>query len=140
MNRISSDTDYPHPAYAWYVVVVLFIAYTLAYIDRQCINLLVEPIKHDLHITDTQISLLQGFAFVFFYTLFGIPLGRLADRKNRRVVISIGIFLWSIMTGVCGLARHFWYLFTARVGVGVGEACLSPAAPGPKPSSSSAAS
>ena len=125
---IDSDPDYPNPAYAWYVVVILFIAYTLAYIDRQCINLLVEPIKHDLQISDTQISLLQGFAFVFFYTIFGIPLGRLADRKNRRIVISIGIFFWSIMTAACGLARHFWYLFMARVGVGIGEACLSPAA------------
>lgn len=128
MNSISSDTDYPSPTYAWYVVVVLFVAYTLAYIDRQCINLLVEPIKHDLQISDTQISLLQGFAFVFFYTIFGIPLGRLADRRNRRIVISIGIFFWSIMTAVCGVARHFWYLFMARVGVGIGEACLSPAA------------
>ena len=128
MNDISSDTDYPSPSYAWYVVVVLFVAYTLAYIDRQCINLLVEPIKHDLQISDTQVSLLQGFAFVFFYTIFGIPLGRLADRKNRRIVISIGIFFWSIMTAACGLVRHFWYLFMARVGVGIGEACLSPAA------------
>ena len=128
MNSISSDTDYPSPTYAWYVVVILFIAYTLAYIDRQCINLLVEPIKHDLQISDTQVSLLQGFAFVFFYTIFGIPLGRLADRRNRRIVISIGIFFWSIMTAACGVVRHFGYLFMARVGVGIGEACLSPAA------------
>lgn len=124
----NDEKGYPDPVYAWYVVVILFIAYTLAYIDRQCINLLVEPIKHDLQISDTQISLLQGFAFVFFYTLFGIPLGRLADRKNRRIVIAIGIFFWSIMTAFCGLVRHFWYLFMARVGVGIGEACLSPAA------------
>jgi len=122
------ESDYPNPVYAWYVVVILFLAYTLAYIDRQCINLLVEPIKNDLQISDTQISILQGFAFVFFYTIFGIPLGRLADRKNRRIVISIGIFFWSIMTVVCGFARSFLYLFMARVGVGIGEACLSPAA------------
>lgn len=124
----NNENGYPDPVYAWYIVVILFIAYTLAYIDRQCINLLVEPIKQDLQISDTQISLLQGFAFVFFYTIFGIPLGRLADRRNRRIVISIGIFFWSIMTAACGLARHFWYLFMARVGVGIGEACLSPAA------------
>lgn len=122
------EPGYPDPGYAWYVVVILFVAYTIAYIDRQCINLLVEPIKQDLRISDTEISLLQGFAFVFFYVVFGIPLGRLADRKNRRLVISIGVFFWSLMTAVCGLARSFWYLFLARVGVGVGEACLSPAA------------
>lgn len=124
----TAEREYPDPAYAWYVVVILFLAYTFAYIDRQCINLLVEPIKDDLQISDTQVSLLQGFAFVFFYTIFGIPLGRLADRRNRRIIISIGVFFWSIMTAVCGFARSFMYLFMARVGVGIGEACLSPAA------------
>ena len=129
MNSVNhSESGYPDPAYAWYVVVVLFLAYTNAYIDRQCINLLVEPIKHDLQLNDTEISLLQGFAFVFFYTVFGIPLGRLADRRNRRVVVAIGVFFWSMMTALCGLTRSFWSLFTARVGVGIGEACLSPAA------------
>jgi len=128
MNTAQSEPGYPNPAYAWYVVVILFLAYTLAYIDRQVIALLVEPIKRDLQINDTQISLLQGFAFVIFYTITGIPLGRLADRKNRRLIIAAGIFLWSIMTAVCGLARNFWSLFAARVGVGIGEACLSPAA------------
>ena len=120
--------DYPNPAYSWYVVVILFLAYTVAYIDRQIMALLIEPIKRDLGINDTQISLLHGFAFVIFYTIAGIPLGRLADRRNRRFIISAGIFLWSIMTAVCGLARNFWSLFLARIGVGVGEACLSPAA------------
>ncbi|MBF8270217.1 MAG: lgoT, partial [Gammaproteobacteria bacterium] len=128
MNTANPDSDYPNPAYAWYVVVILFLAYTLAYIDRQIIALLVEPIKHDLQISDTEISLLQGFAFVIFYTITGIPLGRLADRKNRRLIISAGIFLWSIMTAVCGLARNFSNLFLARIGVGIGEACLTPAA------------
>lgn len=123
-----ADADYPKPVYAWYVVVILFLAYTVAYIDRQIMALLIEPIKRDLGISDTQISLLHGFAFVIFYTITGIPLGRLADRRNRRVIISAGIFAWSIMTAVCGLAKNFWSLFLARVGVGVGEACLSPAA------------
>jgi MFS family permease len=129
MNASNKAGDgYPSPVYAWYVVVVLFLAYTVAYIDRQIMALLIEPIKRDLGISDTQISLLHGFAFVLFYTVTGIPLGRLADRKTRRTLIAAGIFAWSIMTAICGLAKNFWSLFLARVGVGVGEACLSPAA------------
>lgn len=118
---------YPKPAYAWYVVVILFIAFTVSYIDRQVISLLVDPIKADLGISDTQIGLLQGFAFTVFYTFAGIPLGRLADKKNRKVIISVGMLLWSIMTAMCGLAKTFGHLFIARIGVGVGEASLSPA-------------
>ena len=124
----SAETPYPNPKYAWYVVVVLFLAYTSSFIDRIIMSLLVEPIKRDLVLTDTQFSLLHGFAFAIFYTLMGLPLGRLADRANRRRIISIGIFLWSLLTAVCGLAKTFTHLFIARIGVGVGEATLSPAA------------
>lgn len=127
MHTDPNDT-YPKPAYAWYVVVILFLAFTVAYIDRQVISLLVDPIKADLGISDTQIGLLQGFAFTVFYTFAGIPLGRLADKKNRKYIIMVGMFLWSIMTAMCGLAKTFSHLFIARVGVGIGEASLSPAA------------
>lgn len=127
MHTDPNDT-YPEPAYAWYVVVILFLAFTVAYIDRQVISLLVDPIKADLGISDTQIGLLQGFAFTVFYTFAGIPLGRLADKKNRKYIIMVGMFLWSIMTAMCGLAKTFSHLFIARVGVGIGEASLSPAA------------
>ena len=104
------------------------VAYTLSFIDRYVIALLIQPIKQDLALTDTQIGLLSGLAFAIFYTTLGIPIGRLADRFDRRRIISIGIFAWSLMTAACGLARGFWQLFAARVGVGVGEAALSPAA------------
>ena len=124
----NNEPDYPDPVYAWYVLLILFLAYTVAYIDRQIMALLIEPIKRDLHISDTQVSLLIGFAFVIFYTFAGIPIGRLADKKNRRVIIATGIFFWSLLTAVCGLARNFWQLFLARIGVGIGESCLSPAA------------
>lgn len=127
MHSDPNDT-YPKPIYSWYVVVILFLAFTVAYIDRQIISLLVDPIKADLGISDTQIGLLQGFAFTVFYTFAGIPLGRLADKKNRKYIIMVGMFLWSIMTAMCGLAKTFTHLFLARVGVGVGEASLSPAA------------
>ena len=128
MNNDDNQVPYPSTNYAWYVVGVLFLAYTVSFIDRQIMSLLIEPIKRDLQITDTQISYLIGLAFAIFYTFMSVPLGRLADRKNRRVIISIGIFIWSIMTAVCGLAKTFWTLFAARIGVGVGEASLSPSA------------
>ncbi len=89
---------------------------------------MVGPIKSDLGLNDTQFSLLQGIAFALFYCTFGIPIARLADRSNRRNIISAGIALWSLMTALCGLARNFGQLFMARVGVGVGEAALAPAA------------
>lgn len=122
------EAPYPSAKYAWYVVVVLFIAYTSSFVDRIIMSLLVEPIKRDLLLSDTQFSLLHGFAFAIFYTLMGLPLGWLADRSNRRRLISIGILLWSIMTAMCGLTKTFTTLFIARIGVGIGEAALSPSA------------
>lgn len=124
----SGDGEWPNPVYAWYVVGVLMLAYTNSFIDRQILNLLIEPIRNDLNISDTQVSLLAGFAFSIFYTLMGVPIARLADQKNRTVIIAVGVAVWSAMTAVCGTARNFWQLFLARVGVGVGEATLSPAA------------
>lgn len=118
----------PSPAYAWYVVGVLLLAYTLSFIDRMILSLLVGPIRADLGISDTQMSLLMGFAFAVFYSLLGVPLGWLADRGSRKSLIVAGVAAWSVMTAVCGLARGYLGLFLARVGVGVGEATLSPAA------------
>lgn len=123
-----SSESYPRPAYAWYVVGVLTLAYVFSFIDRQILNLLVGPIRRDLDISDTQMSLLMGLSFAVFYTLFGIPLGRLADSRSRRAIIGVSMVLWSVMTAGCGLARHYWHLFVCRVGVGIGEAGLSPAA------------
>ena len=117
-----------NPLYAWFVVLVLTIAYTCSFIDRQILTLLIEPIRRDLHITDTQVSLLGGLAFSILYTTLGIPIARLADQTHRRNLMAAGLAFWSIMTATCGLARSFWGLFAARIGVGVGEAALSPAA------------
>lgn len=119
---------WPPSGIAWYAVVILVIAFIFSFVDRIIIAMLVEPLKHDLGLTDTQLGLLQGLAFAVFYAAVGLPIGRWADRYSRRAIIGWGIFLWSIMTAVCGLARSFWELFLARVGVGVGEAALSPAA------------
>ncbi|MBM4196984.1 MAG: MFS transporter [Gammaproteobacteria bacterium] len=112
----------------WYLVAVLTVAYVLSFIDRSILTLLVGPIKADLGVTDTQVSLLHGLAFAVFYTLLGIPIATLADRRNRRNIIAIGVAFWSLATAICGLARNFWELLAARIGVGVGEAALSPAA------------
>jgi MFS family permease len=119
---------YPSENHAWYLVFTLLLLYIFSFIDRQIISLLVEPIKRDLQVSDTQIGLLQGLAFAIFYTLFGIPIGRLADRMNRKAIIAAGVVMWSLMATLCGLARSYTQLFLARIGVGVGEAALSPAA------------
>ena len=104
------------------------LAYVSSFVDRQILALLVEPIKHDLAISDTQLSLLMGLSFAAFYSVLGFPIGRLADRRSRRGIIGWGIAIWSIMTVLCGLARNYGQLFVARMGVGVGEAALSPPA------------
>jgi MFS family permease len=116
------------PARAWGSLAVLMAAYTVSFVDRTILSLLIPPIQQDLGLSDTRVSLLAGFAFALFYTVMGIPLGRIADRWHRRNLIAIGITVWCLMTAACGLARNFWQLFAARVGVGVGEAALSPAA------------
>ena len=118
----------PDSAYAWYVVFILLLAYTLSYVDRQILSLMVGPIRRDLHLSDTQLSLLHGFAFALFYTFLGIPLGWWADRRTRKSLIGVGLGVWGIATAACGFTATFWQLFTTRVFVGVGEAALSPAA------------
>lgn len=114
--------------YAWYTVFLCMVAYIFSFIDRQVIALLIEPIREDLQISDTQFSLIHGLAFAIFYAIMGIPIARLADSKSRPMIIAIGIFAWSIATAICGASKNFWQLFAARMGVGVGEAALSPAA------------
>jgi MFS family permease len=113
---------------AWTTVAALFLAYIFSFIDRMIIGLLVEPIKADLGLSDTEISLLQGLAFAIFFTLAGLPIGRLIDRAHRMRTVAAGITVWSLMTAASGLATSFWQFFVARMGVGVGEAVLSPAA------------
>ena len=110
------------------MVGVLVLAQASSFVDRMILGLLVGPIRQTFQISDTQFSLLAGFAFTVFYALMGIPLARIADRGSRRALIGIGIAVWSVMTALCGTARSFWGLFAARVGVGVGEATLGPAA------------
>lgn len=118
--------EWPSEAYGWYVVFVLCVCGMVAFIDRQIINLLVEDIKADLALSDTQISLLQGLAFALFYAIAAVPLGRLADTGSRRRIIAVGIVIWTAAAAACGLARNFLQLFLARMMVGIGEATLTP--------------
>ncbi|MEN0106496.1 MAG: MFS transporter [Pseudomonas sp.] len=124
----NNNNGYPSNLRAWATVTILLLAYVLSFVDRQIINLLVDPIRRDLVLNDTQMSLLMGFAFALFYTVCGIPLGRVADSKNRRGLIAVGILFWSAATAACGLARVYWHFLLGRIGVAVGEASLSPAA------------
>ncbi|MDP3867538.1 MFS transporter [Phenylobacterium sp.] len=125
---LAAAPAWPHPSRAWITVFVLMVAYATAFVDRQILTLLVEPVRRDLAITDTQFSLLSGLAFTLFYTLMGIPLAWMADRGSRRNLIMLSVAVWSAMTAACGMANSFLTLFLARVGVGIGEAGLSPAA------------
>lgn len=110
------------PAYRAYVLFILVVVYTFNFIDRQIVGILAVPIKAELALSDTQLSLMGGLAFALFYTLLGIPIAWLADRKNRVWIMTIALAVWSAMTAACGLAQNFWQLFLARLGVGVGEA------------------
>lgn len=125
---MTDDPSVQSERYGWYVVFVLILAYTVSYIDRTILTLMVDPIRESLQISDVEISLLHGLAFAVFYTLLGLPIGRLVDRYNRTQIITAGIIVWSAFTALCGLSRNFSHMFLARVGVGAGEAALSPGA------------
>ncbi len=111
----------------WASVGILLLLNILAHVDRTIITLMVDPMKKSLQISDLQFSLLQGLAFTMFYVSASLPMGWLADRYSRHWVIYLGVTGWSLSTALCGLAGNFWQLFTARLGVGCGEATLSPA-------------
>ncbi|MGA1370521.1 MAG: spinster family MFS transporter [Pseudomonadales bacterium] len=111
-----------------YALGVLIVVYTFNFIDRQILSILMEPIKADLGLSDTQLGLLSGFAFAAFYATLGIPIASYADRGNRRNLIAAALAIWSAMTALSGLVSNFWQLLLARIGVGVGEAGCSPPA------------
>ena len=110
------------PFYRAYVLFILVVVYTFNFIDRQIVGILAVPIKADLSLTDTQLSLMGGLAFALFYTFLGIPIAMLADRRSRVWIMTIALTIWSAMTAVSGFANNFLQLFLARLGVGVGEA------------------
>ncbi len=124
---IVDDAARPSLLYSWLVVAFLMLLYTSSFIDRQILALLVKPIRADFHIDDFQYGLLTGLAFVGTYSIAGLPIGILVDRWSRKGVILIGVTAWSLMTAACGITNSFSSLFMTRIGVGIGEATLSPA-------------
>jgi MFS family permease len=118
----------PSAGYRRAVAITLAVVYALNQLDRQIINILLEPIKHEFTLTDAQAGVLSGLAFALFYCVLGIPLARIADRGNRVRLISIAVAIWSAMTALCGMVSNFAQLLLARVGVGIGEAGCTPPA------------
>lgn len=114
------------PLKAWLILALLTLASIVSFVDRQVVAIVVEPMKLDLGVSDTEIGWLYG-VFAVFYALAAWPIAYLADMKSRKHIIAAGIFFWSVMTIACGLSRQFWQVLLARVGVGVGEASLGPA-------------
>ena len=114
--------------YRRYAMTVLLIIYILNFVDRQVINILAEPIKNELGLMDWQLGMLTGLAFAVLYTVLGLPIARLAERRHRPAIIATSLAVWSVFTALCGLAQNFFQLVLARIGVGVGEAGCTPAA------------
>lgn len=122
-----SSFDSVSRGYRIYVLALLTLVFIINFIDRQLLSVLIEPIKRDLQLTDTQLGLLSGLAFALFYVTAGVPIARLADLKSRRNVIAVCMIAWSSMTALCGAAANFGHLLLARIGVAVGEAgCVAP--------------
>ena len=116
----------PSNTYGWYVAFILLIGFTFSFIDRQVLNLLVVPIQNDLNITDTQISALQGLAFVITYVGLCVPIGRIIDKTHRVSVMIIGLLIWSAATIACGFSKNYISMFIARMGIGAGESTVHP--------------
>src|SRR5262249_44264812 len=124
VSFVSDETS----AYAWYALALLTIVSLLNYLDRTLIYILFTPIKSEMSFSDFELALLGTTSFVIFFTLLGVPFGRLADRSSRKNMIAAGLAVWSVFSGLTGFANSFWSLFMCRVMVGVGEATLGPAA------------
>ncbi|WP_164088990.1 MFS transporter [Sphingorhabdus sp. YGSMI21] len=124
MSKLPEQTS--GGVYRYYVLIMLMLTFMFNITDRLVMSILIEDIKAEFLLSDTQIGLLAGTAFTIFYLLLGIPAGRLADRTNRRTMVAMAVSLWSIMAALCGAATGFWTLFLARLGVGVGEAGGAP--------------
>lgn len=128
MNHRPASRSGPTGAYLGYALALLSLVNIVNYMDRSIVGVLMEPMRADLHLTDTQLGLMTGFAFALFYAIGGLYLAHLADTRSRPALIAISIIAWSVMTALTGAAQNFWQLLLARIGVGIGEAGVIPAA------------
>jgi MFS family permease len=126
VSESSAATGAPTARTKTIVLVLLTIVSTLNFLDRQIVNILAEPIKHDLKLNDGQLGIITGLSFALFYSILGIPIARMADRSHRPAIIATALFVWSAATAACGLAASFATLLLARVGVAAGEAGATP--------------
>jgi len=124
---MSDQTIWPSKKYAWFFTTILLISYTVSFIDRAMINLLIDPIRSDLNLSDIQMGQILGPGFMISYILFSLPIGRMVDKFNRIAVLVGGILLWSIATAAHGFSSDYYSLFVSRSGVGAGEAAVTPA-------------
>ena len=130
MATIAEAPARPIPSLAvrWYVLIVMCVVYAISIADRYVVSTVLDPIRKDLHLTDSGVALLTGAPLALFYVTFGIPISWLADRSNRRNILSASLVAWSAMSALCGLSRTSWQFMLARIGVGVGEAGGTPPA------------
>ena len=130
MSTVAQESDqddlFQKKGYQWYVLILLTIVYVFNFIDRNILSILGQSIKEELQISDTAFGFLGGIAFAIFYTFMGIPIARLADKRSRKVILSVCLAIWSGMTALCGLVQSFAQLTLCRIGVAVGEAGGSP--------------
>ncbi len=118
---------WPSTADAWKTLWILSLVLGLSQVDRNILSLLLQSIKHDLKLSDSQMGLLIGAAFSILYLPLSFPLSLISDRKSRKTMIAMGVGLWSLCTAACGLATSFWTMFAARAGLGAGESVNGPA-------------
>src|SRR5438105_4634957 len=124
----SSGQSATSVAARWYVLIMMVLVYTLSIADRYVVATVLEPIRVELHLSDSGIAFLTGVSLALFYVFFGFPISWLTDRKSRRNILTVSVIVWSAMTTLCGLSANYWQLLAARIGVGIGEAGGTPAA------------
>lgn len=124
--QVPTDQNLQSSSKRWLFLAILFLVSMSSYMDRNIISVLIEPIKKEFEVTDTMLGLLGGAAFSIFYAVLGIPVAKWADRGDRKIILTLAVGIWSVMTSLCGLAQSFWMLAIARVGVGIGESGAIP--------------
>ena len=126
LDTLTPQPPWPPASQAWYSVFILGLVLTFLQLDLNVLSLLVEPIKRDWKLSDTEVSLLLGFTIALFYAALGLPLARFGDRTSRKWLLALGIGIWSAATVLCGVAQSYWQLFICRVGLGAGESINGP--------------